>query len=83
MKASHDYKGVHLTLEMQSSEWTHLRGIPVRSPAIGSLDLPLVTSVGIARREGGILCKQLDNKAKFKQLSSIRLVRHGWQAADS
>jgi hypothetical protein len=33
-------------------------------PPIGSLDLPLVMSIGIVGREGGITCKQLDNKAK-------------------
>jgi hypothetical protein len=40
-----DYKGIHLALERWSSKRSYLRGIPVWGPTIGSLDLPMVTSL--------------------------------------
>jgi hypothetical protein len=53
------YKGTHLALEVKSFIVSlSLRWVPVQGPAIESLDLPLITSIGIAERETWITCKQ-------------------------
>jgi hypothetical protein len=45
-------KDIHLTLEVKTFlDNLHLRWVPVRSPALESLDLPLITTIGITRRE--------------------------------
>jgi hypothetical protein len=51
------YKGIHLSLEVKSFiDSLHLRWVLVRGLAIRSLDLPLITSIGIVGRERGITC---------------------------
>jgi hypothetical protein len=45
-------KGIHLALEVKTFLGNlHLRWVPVWSPALESLDLPLITAIGITRRE--------------------------------
>jgi hypothetical protein len=60
-KTFHDgYKGLHLTLGMKSlSSGLSLGWILVCGPTIMSLDLPLVTTISIVKRERerGITCK--------------------------
>jgi hypothetical protein len=55
-KVFHDsYKGLHPALKMKSfSSSLSLRQIPVCGPAMRSLDLPLVTTIGISGRGGGV-----------------------------
>jgi hypothetical protein len=74
----HDgYKGIHLILEVKTFiDNLHLRHVPVRSPALRSLDLPLITVIGIIRRERGITCIQEINKSKLERLRLERLIRH-------
>jgi hypothetical protein len=51
-----NYKGIHLAVS--------LRRIPICGPAIGSLNLPLVATIGIIGRKRKITYKQVNNKAK-------------------
>jgi hypothetical protein len=45
-------KDIYLALEVKTFlDNLHLRWVPVRSPALESLDLPLITVIGITRRE--------------------------------
>jgi hypothetical protein len=73
------YRGLHLALEMKSfHSGLSLRQIPVHDPAIRSLGLPLVVTIGIIGRERErvrerINCKQVNNKAKPERLRSARL----------
>jgi hypothetical protein len=79
----HDrHKGIHLILEVKTFiDNLHLRHVPVRSPALRSLDLPLITVIGIVGRERGITCIQEINKPKLERLRLERLIRHD-QAVD-
>jgi hypothetical protein len=53
--------------------------IPVRIPALISLDFPLTTLVGITEKRKQILtCAQRTTRAKFERLRSARLI-HGDQ----
>jgi hypothetical protein len=53
--------------------------IPVRCPTLISLDLPLASLVGIARKRKNLLtCTQEMIRAKVEQLCSARLI-HGDQ----
>jgi hypothetical protein len=65
-----DYKGIHFALEVKSFlSGLSLRWISVWGPAIGSLDLPLVATIGIVRRERereGSPTNRKNNKTKPK-----------------
>jgi hypothetical protein len=53
-----DYNGINLTLEVKSfSSDLSLRQRRVHGLAIGSLDLRLVSTIGIAERDGEIAYK--------------------------
>jgi hypothetical protein len=72
------YKGIYLTLEVKSFIGSqHLSWVPVRGSATGSLDLPLITTIGFTEREREITCTQEINKAKLKRQRSVRLARQG------
>jgi hypothetical protein len=46
------YKGIPLILEVATFiDNLHLRWVPVWSPALGSLNRPLITTISITRRE--------------------------------
>jgi hypothetical protein len=74
------YKGIHLALEVKSFVGSlYLRWVVVRGSTIGSLDLPLITTIGITgrEREREITCTQEINKAKLERQHSVRLARQG------
>jgi hypothetical protein len=58
-----------------------LRQVSIRGPAIGSLDLPLITTIGITGRERGITCTQESQQSKATMLSKADLT--GWPATKS
>jgi hypothetical protein len=46
------YNGIHLVQEVTTFiDNLHLRWVPIRSPALRSLDLPLIIAIDIAGRE--------------------------------
>jgi hypothetical protein len=60
------YKGIHLALEVKTFlDNLHLRWVLVKSPTLRGMDLPLITAIGIARRERGIIYTQEINKQSW------------------
>jgi hypothetical protein len=52
------YNFLHLALEVRTFlDNLHLRWIPVQSPALESLDLPVITAIDIVERKRGITCR--------------------------
>jgi hypothetical protein len=75
--SSQRYKDIHLTLEVKTFiDNLHQWWVPVRGPALRSLDLPLITTINITKSKRGITCTQGINRAKLERLRSVRLTQH-------
>jgi hypothetical protein len=55
----------------------HLRRVPVRGSAIGSLNLPLIIINGIVGRERGITCTQEINTSATEATAVVGIVGDG------